>query len=193
MYFKSSKQDYYSRLNTLCHFLRVTKPKGLNNRGNSIYYHLFFPRIEVLGYYLVPKTSIPGFKIMKMKKLEMIKIRGGISWIIPILPLPREFKLKTIDNVKQNLKKLLEKEGSFVEVLNPSFELYDTPLGLMKISGDIQGDVYYHTANPPIHKGCASWPGYFRVTLVSPDEKYNPLKKSLARVLHPIRSVIFGF
>ncbi len=129
----------------------------------------------------------------KMAKIEMEKIRGGISWIIPILPLPREFKKETIDNIKLNLKEILEKEGSKVEILNPDFELYDTKFDLANVSGDVSGKIYYHTANPPVHIGCASWPGYFGVNLNVPDEKYLELKNSLRKTLHPVRSVILGF
>jgi len=128
-----------------------------------------------------------------MKELNITKIRGGISWIIPIQPLPREFRKKTINEIKTNVGEILNQEGNSIKVLNPDFRLYDTCYDLINVSGNIQGNVSYHTANPPVHTGCMSWPSYFNLSLNVPDERYNSLKKSLTKVLHPVRSAIFGF
>ena len=128
-----------------------------------------------------------------MKKLEITKVRGGFSWIIPILPLPREFKKETINNLTTNLKKVLEEKDSLVEVFNPDLNLYDTKFDLANVSGDVSGKIYYHTANPPVHSACVSWPGYLGVELDVPDEKYSELKNSLRKTLHPLRSVLLGF
>lgn len=173
--------DYYFILINTRHFLRVTQAKGLNTSDVYIIYHLFFPRRSFKLAICLNLKNLPGFTLFLITSLFMH-------------PFPGEHSKKTIDRICKNLREVLKREGALVDVIGTSvFDLYDTNFKLAEVSGEVSGEVYYQTSNPPVHSGCLSWPGYLGIELNVPDERYPDIKRYLRQSLHPIRSILIGF
>lgn len=126
----------------------------------------------------------------------MHKIKGGpllLATGLMMMPFPGEYSKKSISKTVNDIKTVLEEGNTAVETIDSDLDLFDTRFVLAKVSGDISGEIYYNTSNPPVYSGCVPRPGYFGINLDVPDEKYIKIKKSLRKKLHPFRGLFLGF